>query len=327
VTAQGLGATTGRVRLLLPAGGHREARWPAGETAHLAGGALDERTYRVHDRGEHVGDIVLSFHPGTVTAADRRLLEDLVRHAGPALRNLRLTEELRTRLADSTRRAAELRDSCARIVSAADTARYDLERDLHDGTQQLLIALRVQLSLFERQRFADPARALDLLRQVRSQITEAVRQLGDLGAGLYPPTLANEGLAAALTERSSRAGLTVHLEIPASLRQRRFPEQLESAVYFCCLEALQNAAKHARTPVTLRLATDAGALVFTVVDRGPGFDPDAGHTGAGLANMSDRTAAVGGELVVNAAPGAGVTITGRVPIPPGECWHLAGSGW
>jgi len=146
-------------------------------------------------------------------------------------------------VAETAEQATRLRASCARIVAAADTARQRLDRDLHDGAQQLLVALRVHLSVFEQQRATDPVAAMALLDMIRGDADASLAQLADLASGLYPRTLVEGGVPAALRSRAVRVGVPVRLEIGTAVQQRRFDPEVESAVYFCCLEAIQNAAQ------------------------------------------------------------------------------------
>jgi signal transduction histidine kinase len=153
---------------------------------------------------------------------------------------------------------------------------------------------------------------------VGAQAREALGTLRDLARGIYPPALADRGLAAALEAHLAKACPGVRLSVDAATATARFAPQTEAAVYFCCLEALQNRAKHAgNAPATVRLALDNGWLAFTVADRGPGFDVATTHMGSGLQNMADRLAALDGMLEVRSQPGQGTTVQGRVPARPG----------
>jgi signal transduction histidine kinase len=199
-------------------------------------------------------------------------------------------------------------------VTAQDEARRRLERNLHDGAQQDLVALVIKARLAA-EHSADLPEARQALDELRSDATAALENLRDLARGIYPPMLADLGLAAALGGQAKRSALPVTVDAGAL---GRYPEETEAAVYFCCIEALQNIAKYAaptRAVITLRAA--AGTLTFSVADDGAGFDAARTPLGAGLRNMSDRLSALGGRLEVTSAPGAGTTITGHLPVPAG----------
>ncbi|MET0684997.1 MAG: sensor histidine kinase [Solirubrobacteraceae bacterium] len=222
-----------------------------------------------------------------------------------ALENARLEAELRARL-------SELRVSRARLVSIADAERRRIERDLHDGAQQHLVALSIQLSLLGQ--LADNGSPVATgIAEAVDGIEVAMEQIRELAHGIYPPALRYDGLEAALVSAARR--LPLRIGIDADGLDRVAPV-LESAAYFCCLEALQNVAKHAepQTRVRIHLAADDGVLRFSVADEGPGFDPAAVRRGDGLTGMRDRIGAIGGDLEIVSAPGRGTTIRGRVPL-------------
>jgi signal transduction histidine kinase len=204
----------------------------------------------------------------------------------------------------------ELRESRARILAAADDERRRIERDLHDGGQQRLVALRVRLELADETMRDSPARARVMLQQLGAEVDAALDELRSLAAGVYPSLLADRGLTDALRSAALRS------PVPASVAvsgDDRYSQDVEAAVYFCCLEALQNVAKHAPQAheVVISLHRN-GDLRFAVRDDGPGFD--AAVAGSGLVNMRDRVAAVGGTLAIETAPGAGTKIVGNVPV-------------
>jgi signal transduction histidine kinase len=230
--------------------------------------------------------------------AGRQLVADVATQAGLALANVGLVEDLRA--------------SRQRLVTAQDEARRRLERNLHDGAQQDLVSLVIKAGLAAEHSAGLPE-ACQALHELRRDATAALENLRDLARGVYPPRLADLGLAAALGAQASRSALPVTVDAAVL---GRFPEETEAAVYFCCIEALANIAKYAaatRAVITLRAV--AGALTFNVTDDGAGFDAARTPLGAGLRNMSDRLSALGGRLEVTSAPGAGTTITGRLPVP------------
>ena len=229
--------------------------------------------------------------------AQDRLLSDVASQAGLVLSNVRLIEELRA--------------SRQRLVAAQDAERRKLERDLHDGAQQQFVAVGIKARLVEGLIGRDQERARDLLREVVADTQGALENLRDLAHGIYPPVLADQGLAAAIAAHARKAPVPVAVEVADAAR---YPQEIEAAVYFCCLEALQNVAKYAEaTRVGVRIGRQDGSLVFTIADDGRGFDP-AVALGPGQQNMRDRIEALGGTLEIDATPGAGSRITGRVPL-------------
>jgi signal transduction histidine kinase len=195
--------------------------------------------------------------------------------------------------------------------AAADEARRRIERDLHDGAQQQLVALRISLGLARQMMTSSPGEAADLLAQTEQQAGEALAELRELARGIYPPLLADLGLRAALEAQARKAALPVTIEASGA---GRFPQEIEAAVYFCILEALQNVAKYAQASAgQVALGHDGAILVFTVTDDGRGFDPATTPMGTGLHGMSDRLSALGGTLKITSAPGQGTRVTGRVP--------------
>jgi signal transduction histidine kinase len=211
-----------------------------------------------------------------------------------------------------TARTAQLRESTARVVDAADHVRRMIERDLHDGAQQRLIAAAIQVRLLQRQAGGDPDTAQRLVDDVRDDLRNAAAELRDLTRGIYPVDLASEGLAAALRSVAAWSPLRTTVEADGV---GRHDSDIELNVYFFCLEALQNAVKHAgpEATVVIRLAeTEAGDLTFTVSDDGAGCEPQTITAGHGFANIRDRVAALGGIVVVDARPGHGVRVGGRL---------------
>jgi signal transduction histidine kinase len=251
-----------------------------------------------------LGAICLSKPPQeTLTGTEDSLLRHLASQASLVMRNAQLTAELRATI-------EELLASRRRLVGAQDAERRRIERNLHDGAQQQLIALAIQLGLL-----AESAGDPDLIRQaipdLTAQLSAALDDLRALARGIYPPLLAEQGLVMALRAQAARSPVPVALEAG---RVGRYPQDAESTVYFCTLEALQNVAKHARaSAATISLSGSGGTLEFSVSDDGAGFPAAAARHGSGLQGMSDRLAAHGGTLTVTSRPGHGTTITGRLP--------------
>jgi signal transduction histidine kinase len=270
-------------------------RAPHGELPEMGG----LRAFPVRDRGELLGALTVAMPAAEPLSKDgERLVTDLASQAGLVLRNVRLIEELQ--------------ESRRRIVTAQDERARKLERDLHDGAQQQLVALSVKLGLAEQLAARDPEKARPVLAELKGDATDALDTLRDLARGIYPPLLADRGLAAALEAQARKSTVDVRVDADGT---GRFPQELEAAVYFCALEALQNVAKYANaTTATVRLAQADGHLSFEIRDDGVGFDPDSVQAGAGLTNMRDRLEAVGGTLQVSSAPASGTTVRGRIPV-------------
>ncbi|HEY3208287.1 MAG TPA: sensor histidine kinase [Actinomycetota bacterium] len=240
-----------------------------------------------------------------------RLLSDLAAQAGLVLRNVRLAAELRVRLEQISRQAVELRASRQRIVAAQDEERRRLERNIHDGAQQHLVALAVKIRLARGFAESNPHRARALLKELHAEAADSLETLRDLARGIYPPLLAEQGLAAALVGPAKRAGVPVDVHAEGI---RRYPPEVEAAVYFCCLEALQNLTKYSRaSKARIELRQSGHELAFEVSDDGVGFDPSLVSGGSGLQNMVDRVEALGGALHVATAAGMGTTLRGRIP--------------
>jgi signal transduction histidine kinase len=221
------------------------------------------------------------------------------------LQNVGLTSDLQARLDD-------LRASRQRLVSAQDQERRRLERNLHDGAQQHLVAIKVKLGLAEMLLGRDPDRAQQTLDQLKSDADEALETLRDLARGIYPPLLADKGLLVALESQARKATVPVSVEAHAIAR---YPQDIEAAVYFCVLEALQNVQKYAQAShVTVGLRGEERGVTFSVADDGRGFEVASMKRGAGLANMADRLDALGGRLHIVSAPGEGTTITGSLAL-------------
>jgi signal transduction histidine kinase len=291
------------------------ACWPADAAppgrVGFAGGAAPtitgtNRVALVYHQGEALGALSVAKRPGeNLTPVEDKLMSDLAAQAGLLLHNIGLTQQLRARL-------AELQASRLRIVAAADDQRRRIEHDIHDGAQQQLLAIGATLALAETVAGQDEERERALVAQLKAETSGALETLRELARGIYPPLLADQGLAAAVSAHASKAPGQVEVD---AVGVGRYPADLETAIYFCCVEALQNAARHAPgSAIQVSLAEDEGQVVFSVTDDGPGFVPATPPAGTGLRNMGDRLAALGGSCQIDSSPGVGTTIAGRIGL-------------
>jgi signal transduction histidine kinase len=251
---------------------------------------------------------------------DRQLVE-LARQLGLALHNVRLDSALQASLQELEQRNAELLASRLRIVTTSDEARRAIERNLHDGAQQHLVALAVKLGLAGQLAEEDPESVTGLLEELRADVRTTIAELRELAHGIYPPLLRDQGLGEALRTATARSLLpcAVEVHLPG-----RYLQEVETAAYFCCLEALQNAGKYAGADagITVRVGADDGTLWFEVQDDGVGFavpataDLAPARLGHGFVNMQDRLGAIGGRLSVESEPGRGATVRGVIPATP-----------
>jgi len=304
VLAQGTGATVTSVWMRRAGEPVAAATWPPSESA--LGITVADRVVEVRHQGETLGELTVKKRPGEpFTPVEEKLLDDLAAQAGQVLRNVRLTSELQARLDEISTQAVELRASRQRIVSVQDAERRRLERNIHDGAQQHLVALAVKLRLAATLVNRDPAKAQRLIDELDAQTAEARRTVRDLAQGIYPPALRERGLVEALQP---------HAQV-SSEGIGRYEAELEAGVYFCCLEAVQNATKYANaSQVVVKLRQQNGHLTFAVTDDGVGFDPTAVAAGTGLQNMKDRVASLGGRLSLESQPGKGTTVSGLLPL-------------
>src|SRR4051794_27848985 len=283
------------------------------------------RAEAVRHGARSLGVLRLQERPGMpLTGVEQRLMAGLAAQAGLVLRLAALRAELEARHADLVSRAGDLRASRERLIAAHDTERRRLERDLHDGAQQHLVALTVNLRLAQTIAGRSPERAAHLLDEQGDAARMAIDTLTSLSRGIYPPLLGAEGLVPAL--RSAAAASPILVTVDTTTTERP-PKAVEAALYFCCMESVQNAAKHSHAGcVSVRLTEQAGRWRLSVIDQGAGFDSQgvaAPGAGVGLVNMRDRLDAVGGTLSVESRPGLGTTVTAEVPRIPRQ--HMGGT--
>jgi signal transduction histidine kinase len=227
-----------------------------------------------------------------------QLVADVASQAGLVLSNAGLIEDLRA--------------SRQRLVAAQDDVRRRLERNIHDGAQQDLVALAIKVQLAGITIDGDLAQTKEILGELKADAAGALENLRELARGVYPPLLADLGLIAALNAQASKASVPVAIDADG---MGRYSQDTEAAVYFCCLEALQNTTKYAQASnVRISFRAQNSTMCFTVSDDGTGYD--TGHTpmGSGLRNMADRLAALGGRLEVRSSPSEGTTVTGHLPV-------------
>src|SRR3954454_10321807 len=216
--------------------------------------------------------------------------------------------------ADTDLLLREVHESRARIAAGADNERRRIERDIHEGAQQRLLSLRIRLDVAGRPG-QDPAAAAVALRDLAAEVDAAIDDVHSLARGTYPYVLTDQGLAAALALAAGDAPVSTTV-IAGPLR--RHPAEIENAVYFCCLEAVHNAAQHAghAAAVHITVAEREGSICFDVQDDGSGFELDAVRAGGGLTNIRDRVAAVRGRVTIESTPGRGTHISATIPLSP-----------
>jgi signal transduction histidine kinase len=251
--------------------------------------------------GERLGEIACGPRVrGDLRAADRELLATLARQTALAIHN--------------ARQASDLAASRARIVAAHEEARREIERDIHDGAQQELVALIARIGLARQQLGRDPARIDETLVDLRSEVRQALANLRELAAGIHPSVLADHGLIEAIEIRCARLPIGVTIECDAQMRTTRLPAPVEGAAYFFVSEGLANALKHSGAErARVRVVLTERELAIEVADDGCGFDADA-VAGTGLRGLADRLETLGGTLRVDAAPGRGTRLAARLPI-------------
>jgi signal transduction histidine kinase len=318
VLAEGTGAEWAQVWVSVDGSPMLAATWPPGAApGHAAGRALPAgpdggvRSMPVRHSGELLGVLVVKLRKDvSLTSVEERLFAGLAGQAGLVLRGTALRVQLSQWATELAARADELRASRQRLVDAQDEARRLLERDIHDGAQQHLVALAVNLRLAHRLSALPGDEAEHLLAEQRRATGEAIATIDRLSQGIYPPTLTQEGLTAALRSALSAALIPVRID---STGVRRYSGELEAAAYFCTLEAVQNAVKHSgASAVRLTLVGGPDCLSISVEDDGAGFS-QVDTAGNGLVNMRDRVESVGGALTVTSTLGLGTGV--RVWLP------------
>ncbi len=319
VLVEGTGATWCQVWVVVDGDPVLAATWPPQAVTRDSTGTTDalvpgRRSLPVRQGGELLGVIVVQEQDDVpLTTVEERLFAGLADQAGLGLRGARLHTELGLRVAELSARAGDLQRSRERLVDVQDHERRQLERNIHDGAQQHMVALAVNLRLAQTLTTDAPDRARALLAQQRAATTDAIDTLVDLSAGIYPPTLRDDGLTDAIAKASARSIIPVRI---TSRHVGRYPSAIEAATYFVCLEALQNATKHSRAGrIEVRLTGEPDQLTLQVEDDGIGFDRSTTPAGAGLTGMGDRVEALGGTLTMRSVPGSGTRVEARLPVP------------
>jgi signal transduction histidine kinase len=307
---------TARERAVVARAGVSGSAWTAvWLPAVLAGRVqVQVRVAPVSHGGELLGLIIAerSAAADAFSEEDDRVLTELARQVGLAVHNARLDTALQTTLDELRRQADELRQSRARVVASGDAERRRVERNLHDGAQQHLVAMAVNLRLARDIITEDPAAAAEMMDELAGEVRNTIRELRELAHGIYPPLLADSGLGEALRAAGNRSPLAVAVSTDGI---GRYTPEIEAAIYFCCLEALQNAAKHApEARVGVRVWEESGGLLFSVSDDGPGFESATATGGQGFVNMADRLGAIGGTVRWESQPGQGARVLGTVPL-------------
>jgi signal transduction histidine kinase len=322
VLGDGTGASRADVWIRLDDGIAPAASWPSNDgpapsRIAITGQLLPpvrgiSRIVPIRHQGELLGALSINKRPGeTLSPIEEKLMTDLAAQAGIVLQSVRLSAELQAHLTEISQQAVELRASRQRIVAAQDAERRRLERNIHDGAQQNLVALTVKLRLATTLAKRDPERARASVKALEAESDQALETLRALARGIYPPLLREQGLATALHAEAEK--MPVLATIVAD-DVHRYASEVEAAVYFVCLEALQNVTKHARASrveINLRSLTDQ--LSFEIADDGAGFDLATNPRGSGLINMMDRIEGIGGRLQIRSAAHHGTTVSGTVP--------------
>ncbi|HEX4686099.1 MAG TPA: sensor histidine kinase [Nocardioides sp.] len=312
--AVGTGASWAQVWLMVGDAAECAATWPPELPAEEGGGV---RTRDVVLDGEHLGTLRVGERADAPFGPiEQRLLADLAAQAGMVLHRARLRAELARRATDLTVQAEELQESRRRLVDTHDVERRRLERDIHDGAQQHLVALVVNLRLAQTLATKAPDRSRAVLTDQVAAVDAAIATLADLAHGLYPRTLVESGIGPALREVVGRTSISITLTDDGL---GRLAVDVEAALYFFAVEALQNAVKHAdASSIEVTLASEGDEVRLEVRDDGRGFRPGDGDPGRGLRNMHDRIDALQGRLTLASKPGQGATVVATVPLSRAE---------
>ncbi|MGH2725009.1 MAG: sensor histidine kinase [Actinomycetota bacterium] len=279
----------------------------------------DEHTVAVTHRGEPVGEIAVAKAPGDpLRPAEETLLRDLAAQAGLALHNVRLNVELRGRLEEIAAKAASLRESQRRLLTAADEERRRLERTIEEGPERGLRDMAARLEEAERVLGTEPDIATRLLESLQERARSTLEELREFARGIFPPLLADRGLAAALEAQVRKVPIAVEVDAAGV---ERFSEEAEAGIYFCVVEALAEAVDRGATGAAIRLVAGDGTLGFSVTDDAGAQQPAGGRWTPARRRIADRVEALGGALEVSSVPRGGTTLAGRIPMEEKEPVH------
>lgn len=319
VVGEGTGAERTEVWVTVNGELEAAASWEPDRSGPAGGlpGEPVRHEFDVRDRGDRLGRLIVAMPAGQgLTTTERRLVDGVAAQSGLLLRVAGLRVELRRRIDDLEQRSADLRRARRALLARQDAERRRLERNIHDGAQQEVIALLVNLRLVQTLLGRAPDRAGKVLDAQAAAFDSAVQTLGELARGLYPRILTEQGPVAALRSAARRSPVPVTLavdEIP------RLSADLEATLYFGVLEAMQNASKHAAAEgIRVDVHRLDRLIKADISDEGIGFDPDGTTAGRGLANIRDRVESIGGRLTVTSAPGRGTRIGFELPTPDGR---------
>jgi signal transduction histidine kinase len=292
---------TSGAAIYVSVGGEREikARWPTGS------GPVTGRAIPIKHQGDKIGDLIVVEPAESMDGGAEQLLTDVAVQAGLLLRNLRLTSELQSKV-------EELAESRLRIVAAQDVERRRLERDIHDGVQQHVVALMAKVQLARNQVRRQSHLSTETLDEVQADAGRLLDELRELASGIHPVVLTDGGVVAAVRFRADRLPIVVDLDADPATRTRRYPERVEAAGYFIACEALANVLKHASASrARVSIISSESSLTIRVADDGTGFDPSTAVR-SGLRGLQDRVEALGGELEVTSSR-SGTTLSASLP--------------
>jgi signal transduction histidine kinase len=261
-----------------------------------------------------LGDLVVTLaEHRSLSPVEERLLAEAADHAALVVEVSRVDRSLQRIVAQALSRHEELRQSRTRISAVMEEEGRRVERDIHDGAQQHLVALAVNLRLLKVLLERDPVRAADRTGAVREACAVAIETLERLSVGLYPAQLTERGPVAAL--RAAGASSPVPVTVLAPSPDQRWSAAVEHAIYFSCIEALQNALKHGQPGrIVVTLTATASEVRVSLEDDGRGYDLAARPAGSGTTNMRDRVESVGGTLSVRSGLGRGTSVSARIPL-------------
>jgi signal transduction histidine kinase len=255
---------------------------------------------------------------GPLLAEDRRLLAYFAAQAAVGVHNLHLAAELSRRVEEVRVQAAELAASRDRVVAAQDAERRRIQRVLHDGVQQEIVALSARAGLVRQQLLRGDPAAAEGLAEMQRDLSATLHDVREIAYAIHPPVLSDRGLLEAIEAQSSRLAVPMAVRADPRLRGVRFGEQIEAAAWYVLAEALSNVVKHARaSEVEVSLSQQDGRLGLVIRDDGRGFDPGRPR-GLGLTGLSDRLDTVGGSLTIDSGPGLGTSLCVHIPVGPDQ---------